>query len=116
MLKALFIAAGVSTLAAASVLAAAPAGADDAMMAKMDCSKAGSMMSDAAKMGTADTMTGNVDKDFMVVMMDHEKGTMMMMKIEAACGKNPKEKAMAQKGLTDEEARMQLFRKQGTSL
>jgi uncharacterized protein (DUF305 family) len=115
MLKALFIAVGVSTLAAASILAAVPAGADDAM-SKMDCSKAESMMGDAAKMGTTDTMSGDVDKDFMVVMMDHEKGTMMMMKIEAACGKNPKEKAMAQKGLTDEEARMQLFRKQGTSL
>lgn len=115
MLKAFFIAVGVSTLTATSVLTAAPASADD-MMSKMDCTKAGSMMADAAKMGTTATMSGDVDKDFMVVMMDHEKGTMMMMKIEASCGKNPKEKAMAEQGLTDEEARMQLFRKQGTSL
>ena len=84
-------------------------------MMKMDCTKAGSMMSDAAKMGGSATMTGDTDKDFMAIMMDHEKGTMMMMKVEAMCGKDPKEKAMAQKGITDEEARMSMFRNMNSS-
>ena len=115
MLKALVFALGLSTIAASSLLMGAPAGADDKMMTKMDCSKAGSMMSEAAKMGATATMSGNVDKDFMAMAMDHEKGTHMMMKVEAECGKDPKMKAMAAKEMADSDARMRLFRNQGTS-
>ncbi len=114
MLKSLAIALGLCTFAGSSLITSAPASADDAMM-KMDCSKAGSMMSDAAKMGSSTAMTGDQDKDYMVVMMDHEKGTMMLMKVEAACGKDPKMKAQAAKDLAAETERMQMFRNQGTS-
>jgi uncharacterized protein (DUF305 family) len=114
MLKSLVIALGLCTFAGSSLVLSAPARADDAAM-KVDCSKAGSMMSDASKMGSSATMTGDQDKDFMVIMMDHEKGTMMMMQVEAACGKDPKMKAMAQKGITDQQARMQMFRNMNTS-
>src|SRR5450755_3872515 len=114
MLKSLVIALGLCTFAGSSLVLSTPAKADDAMM-KVDCSKAGSMMSDASKMGSTAAMTGDQDKDFMVIMMDHEKGTMMMMQVEAACGKDPKMKAMAQKGIADQQARMQMFRNMNTS-
>ena len=116
MHKPFLLALGLSTLTVSALLTGTPAGAadDDAMM-KMDCTKAGSMMSDAAKMGSSATMTGDQDKDFVAIMMDHEKGTMMMMKVEAACGKDPKVKAVAQKGLVDEEQRMAIFRNMNTS-
>jgi len=114
MLKSLAIALGLCTFAGSSLITSAPASADDAMM-KMDCSKAGSMMSDAAKMGSSAAMTGDQDKDYMMVMMDHEKGTMMLMKVEAACGKDHKMKAQAAKDLAAETERMQMFRNQGTS-
>ena len=115
MLKAFVFALGLSTITASSFLMSAPAAARDDMAMKMDCSKAGSMMSDAAKMGSSTAMTGDIDKDFMVVAMDHEKGTNMLMKIEASCGKDPKMKAMAAKAVTDSDARMAMFRNQGTS-
>jgi uncharacterized protein (DUF305 family) len=73
------------------------------------------MMSDASKMGGSATMSGDQDKDFMAIMMDHEKGTMMLMKVEAACGKDPKVKAMAAKEEAASEARMQMFRNQNSS-
>jgi uncharacterized protein (DUF305 family) len=114
MLKSFAVALGLCTFAGSSLALGAPAKAADAMM-KMDCSKAGSMMSDASKMGSSATMTGDQDKDFMVIMMDHEKGTMMMMKIEAQCGKDPKMKAMAQKSMAQEQERMALFRNMHTS-
>jgi uncharacterized protein (DUF305 family) len=115
MLKALVFALGLSTIAASSLLTSAPAGARDDAMTKIDCSKAGSMMSDAAKMGTTTAITGDVDKDFMAMAMDHEKGTMMLMKVEAACGKDPKMKAMAAKGIESEEERMRMFRNMNSS-
>jgi uncharacterized protein (DUF305 family) len=114
MLKTLVVALGLCTFAGSSLVLSAPAKADDAMM-KVDCSKAGSMMSDASKMGGSATMTGDQDKDFMVIMMDHEKGTMMMMQVEAQCGKDPKVKAMAQKAILQENERMALFRNMNTS-
>jgi uncharacterized protein (DUF305 family) len=116
MLKSLVFALGLSTIAASSFITTAPATADDKMAAtKMDCTQAGSMMSDAAKMGSTTTATGDVDKDFMAMAMEHEKGTNMMMKVEAACGKDPKMKAMAAKAAADSDARMLMFRNQGTS-
>lgn len=114
MNKALVFALTLATATAtASLSSTAPAQAADPM-AKMDCTQAGSMMSDAAK-GSSPTMTGDVDKDFMMIVMDHEKGTAMLMKIEAACGKDPKMKAMAAKQSTDSDARMQMFRNQNMS-
>jgi hypothetical protein len=116
MLKSLLFALSLSAITASSIVCSAPASADDkAMATKMDCSQAGSMMSDAAKMGTSTTMSGDVDKDFMAVAMDHEKGTNMLMKVEAACGKDPKMKAMAAKAVTDSDARMAMFRNQNMS-
>lgn len=115
MTKALAFALALGAMTSwATVSASAPAAAADAMM-KMDCTQAGAMMSDAAKMGTTTAMTGDVDKDFMAMAMDHEKGTNMMMKVEAACGKDPKMKALAQKSLSDSDARMQMFRNQNMS-
>ncbi len=99
----------------ASVCAVAPrpAAAADPMM-KIDCSQAGPMMSDAMK-GSSPAMTGDIDKDFMVVVMDREKGTAMIMKIEAECGKDPKMKSMAAKQSTDADARMAMFRNMNMS-
>jgi hypothetical protein len=115
MLKSFIFALGLCTFAGSSLVASVPAGAADDAMMKMDCSKAGSMMSDASKMGSSAAMTGDQDKDFMVIMMDHEKGTAMLFKVEAACGKDPKMKAMAAKEETNSEARMQMFRNQNSS-
>jgi uncharacterized protein (DUF305 family) len=115
MLKSFVFALGLCTFAGSSLVLSAPAKAADDSMMKMDCSKAGSMMSDASKMGSTATMTGDQDKDFMVIMMDHEKGTMMMMQVEAQCGKDPKTKAMAQKSIAQEQERMQMFRNMNTS-
>jgi uncharacterized protein (DUF305 family) len=69
---------------------------------KVDCSKAGAMMSDASKMGRAATSTGDQEKDYLATMMNHEQGTILLMQVEAACGKDPKIKAMAQKGIDGE--------------
>jgi len=80
-----------------------------------DCDAAHSLMSEASKMGSSETLTGDQDKDFMLIMMDHEKGTMMMMRVEAACGRNPNEKALAQKPLAEEQQRMELFRNTNSS-
>jgi uncharacterized protein (DUF305 family) len=115
MLKSLVVALGLCTFAGSSLALSAPAKAMDDAMMKVDCSKAGSMMSDASKMGSSATMTGDQDKDFMIIMMDHEKGTMMMMQVEAQCGKDPKMKAMAQKSMAQEQERMAMFRNMNTS-
>jgi len=114
MSKSFVFALGLCTIAGSSLVLSVPAKADDSMM-KVDCSKAGSMMSDASKMGSSATMTGDQDKDYMVIMMDHEKGTMMLMQVEAQCGKDPKVKAMAQKEIAQEQERMALFRNMNTS-
>jgi hypothetical protein len=100
--------------ASASALAPRQATAADEPMMTIDCSKAEDMMTGAAK-GSGPAMTGDLDKDFMLIVMDHEKGTAMIMKIEAQCGKDPKMKAMAQKQAQDADARMALFRNQNMS-
>jgi hypothetical protein len=115
MLKSLVFALGLTAMATSSLVTSAPASADDKMATKIDCTQAGSMMTDAAKMGSSTAMTGDVDKDFMATAMEHEKGTNMMMKIEAACGKDPKMKSMAEKAVSDSDARMQMFRNMNTS-
>ena len=115
MLKSLVMALSLCTFAGSSLVASLPAGAADDAMMSIDCSKAGSMMSDASKMGSTATMTGDQDKDYLAIMMDHEKGTMMMMHIEASCGKDPKMKAMAEKGIAEEQQRMQMFRNMNSS-
>jgi uncharacterized protein (DUF305 family) len=115
MLKSLVVALGLCTFAGSSLVTSAPAGADDHAMMKMDCAKAGSMMSNAAMMGASETKSGDQDKDFMIMMWDREKGTHMMMKIEAECGKDPKVKAMAAKLDAESEARTAMFRNQNGS-
>ncbi len=84
-------------------------------MTSIDCSKAGDMMTQAGKMDDSATMTGDVDKDFMAMGMMHEKGMMMLMQVEAKCGKDPKVRAAAAKGLRDSEQRLEMFRNQGQS-
>jgi len=97
----------------ASFLTSAPAGAADDPLE--DCSKAGSMMSDASKMGSSETITGDQDKDFSAIMMDREKGSMMLLRVEVKCGTNVTEKALAQKLLAQEQQRIELFRNVATS-
>ncbi len=111
MTKALVLSLTLATAASLSGIASAQS--NDSMMKsdamKPDCTQAGTMMSTAAK-GTAMTSTGDVDKDFAAMMMDREKGSMMLLKIEAACGKDPKTKAMAAKEAAAADSRMQMFR------
>ena len=97
--------------------ASAQAMASPAPMAPMtiDCSKAGDMMMQAGKMNSSAAMTGDVDKDFVVVGMNQEKGMMMMMQVEMACGKDPKVKAAAAKSMHESEMRLQMFHDQGQS-
>jgi len=96
-------------------IATAPATAADDMMMKIDCTKAGSLLSDATKMGTTSALSGDTDKDFMAIAMEREKGTNQLMKVEAACGKDAKMKAMAAKEASDPDARLAMFRNQGMS-
>jgi hypothetical protein len=98
-------------------IGAAPAAAQPApmmSMAPIDCSKAGDMMMQAHAM-TAPAMTGDVDKDFVANGMVQEKGMMMMMHVEMACGKDPKVKADAAKSMRESEMRLQMFHDQGQS-
>jgi hypothetical protein len=117
MRKAFLFALALTTIASSSVCTSSSAGAadDKMMMSKIDCSQAATMMTGAANMGGAPTMTGDVDKDFTTIAMAREKGTNMLMKVEAQCGKDPKMKAMAQKFADDSDARMALFRNEGMS-
>jgi phosphodiesterase/alkaline phosphatase D-like protein len=108
-----FVLALSSTIAASSLLTSGPAGARDDM-AKMDCTQAEAMFTDAVKSHVG-AMTGDVDKDFAMIVMDHEKATSTIMKVEAQCGKDPKMKAMAAKQEADADARMTMFRNQGMS-
>jgi hypothetical protein len=113
---------GLATIVTLPLLLSGIASADDKMggdkmmMTKVDCTQAGSMMSSAAKMGSAPAMmSGDTDKDFMSMMMDREKGTNMLLKIESQCGKDEKMTAMAMKELSASDARMAMFRNQGMS-
>ena len=113
---------GLGLMAAAlsvTVLGTA-ASAQPAMMSPepamtVDCTKAGDMMSQAGKMDSGMTMTGDVDKDFMAMAMMHEKGMMMMQQVEVQCGKDPKVKAAATKSMHDSQMRLQMFHDQGQS-
>jgi hypothetical protein len=123
MLKNYTRALALATIAALPLVLNAPATADDKMMSgdkmmmtKIDCTQAGSMMSSAAKMGSAPAMmSGDTDEDFMAMMMDREKGTNKLLKIESQCGKNDKMKAMAMKEADASDKRMEMFRNQGMS-
>jgi len=100
-----------------NALQTAPAVAQPAPMMSMmpiDCTKAGDMMSQANSMPMP-AMTGDVDKDFVAVGMVKEKGMMMMMQVEMACGKDPKVKAAVAKSMHESEMRLQMFRDQGQS-
>ncbi len=69
--------------------------------ASIDCSKASSLMMQPPSM-PAMTPSGDVDKDFATAMMMRNTAMMNMMKIEMACGKNAKAKALANDMLEDE--------------
>lgn len=60
---------------------------DDLHMAMMEGMKSSKEMK----------MTGDVDKDFATMMIDHHRQAIAMAKIEVAKGANPELKAMAQK-------------------
>jgi hypothetical protein len=88
----------VLALTAATVLAlglsvVTPGQADNAMAPPIDCSKAQSMMMAPAPEAAMKPM-GSVDKDFAEAMMAQNKASMAMMKVELACGKDAKTKAM----------------------
>ncbi len=116
MNKALVLALTLAAATAAlSAPATSPARAADSME-KIDCTTAEAQFTDTVKNHvTADTLSGDVDKDFMMLAMDNEKATQRIMKIEAQCGKDPKMKAMAAKQSVDEDARMAMFRNQNMS-
>lgn len=123
-MKAMYLGLPLLSLTLGMSLAIAPAGAQPAspdammspgMMQSVDCSKAGDMMSQASKMDAGAAMTGDVDKDFMAMAMMHEKGMMMMQNVEMQCGKDPKIKAAAAKGMRDSQMRLQMFRNEGQS-
>lgn len=118
MLKSMYVSlAALAAVLSINALQAAPALAQPApmmSMAPIDCTKAGDMMSQAGNM-PAPPMTGDVDKDFVAVGMVHEKGMMMMMQVEMACGKDPKVKAAVAKSMHESEMRLQMFRDQGQS-
>jgi len=85
---------------------AAPGRADDSMSHAMspaiDCSKAQSMMMAPAP-ETAMKPMGSVDKDFAEMMMAQNKASMAMMKVELACGKDAKVKAMVKEKMEEME-------------
>lgn len=93
-----------------------PTIAADAMAPAMDCSKAGAMM-DASMMPGAmhdSSMpemkpTGNTDKDYASMMLMHSAPMTKMLKMEIACGKDPKAKALAQKQLDQANADNQIL-------
>jgi hypothetical protein len=107
---------GLSAFVAASLFVAAPVFADDTMMKsdsmmskKIDCGQAKTMLSNAEAMGTTTAYTGEIDRIILPTLMDREKGTNMMLHIEAQCGTDPKMKEMAAKAAADSDARMQMF-------
>ena len=68
--------------------------AADTMM-KMDCKFASTMMATMKPPPMA--MKPTVDKEFMNMMVVHDKMAMQMAKVESQCGKDPKTRAMAAK-------------------
>ena len=79
---------------------AAPGSAQNAMNdTAIDCSKADSTMMQQPSTSHAMKPTGDVDKDYAQMMKMHNHQMMAMSKTEAACGKDPKMKAFAQKNL-----------------
>ena len=86
------LAMAVAAVGSLSVPRAATAA--DSMM-KMDCKSAGSMMATMTPPPMA--MKPTVDKEFMNMMVVHDKMAMQMAKVESQCGKDPKTRAMAAK-------------------
>lgn len=99
--------------ASASIITVAPVTAADAVPT-MDCTQAESMF-ESALVARRPAMTGDVDKDFMTIVMRNERVNSRILKIEALCGKDAKVKAMAASQEADSTARMQLFRNNSTS-
>ena len=90
----LMLAAGLSL----GLAQTAPGSAQNANAA-IDCSKADSTMMQQPGTSQAMQPTGDVDKDYAQMMKMHNDQMMAMSKTEAACGKDPKTKAFAQKNL-----------------
>ena len=92
----LMLAAGLSL----GLAQAAPGSAQNATASPgSDCSKADSTMMQQPGTSQAMQPTGDVDKDYAQMMKMHNDQMMAMSKTEAACGKDPKMKAFAQKNL-----------------
>jgi hypothetical protein len=102
LMKSALVSLGIAVLLALP----AAAGAHDAMHggamadAPVDCTKPEAAMH-AAMMQPAHAMSGNVDTDTMHAMMAQAHTTMMLARIEMACGNDPKMKAMAKKTYDD---------------
>ena len=86
------LAMAVAAVGSLSVPRAATAA--DSMM-KMDCKSASTMMATMTPPPMA--MKPTVDKEFMNMMVAHDKMAMSMAKMESQCGKDPKTRAMAAK-------------------
>ena len=70
--------------------------AADTMM-KMDCKSASTMMATMTPPPMAMKPSMPLDKEFMNLMVAHDKMAMSMAKMESQCGKDPKTRAMAAK-------------------
>lgn len=98
----------IATLSFAAAVFAAQLGmpraasADAMAPSAMDCSTSSMMMSKPMPaMGAMADTKMTLDQQFASAMSAHHKAMMAMAKIEAACGKDPKTRAMAKK-MTDD--------------
>jgi uncharacterized protein (DUF305 family) len=87
----------MAVAAVGSLSAPRAATAADSMMMKMDCKSAGSMMATMTPPPMAMKPSMPLDKEFMSMMVAHDKMAMSMAKMESQCGKDPKTRAMAAK-------------------
>ncbi len=110
----LILLAALIATASSSITTARPAVADDSMVIS-DCSQAESMLNTAVSAKASTILTGDVDKDFVTLMMLHESVGKRIDQIEAKCGKNAKMQAMASKGSDDAQMRLDMFRNTSTS-
>jgi uncharacterized protein (DUF305 family) len=110
----MYVAAIALTVTSLSIVGIGPVGADDGT-ASPDCTQAEALLEKAVTVKIPALLTGNVDKDFVVIMMAHDRVGQRISEIEAKCGKDPKLESMAAKDASDALVRMDEFRNLGTS-
>jgi uncharacterized protein (DUF305 family) len=94
---------------AAICLGGSAASAADTMMAAPDCATANASMMKMAAMQMPAMSGTDLDKNFTAAMHAMSAHGMKMAKLEAACGKDPKAKAAAEKMTLDMEEEMKLL-------